>query len=419
MTSRDLADQKDLGDHTVSARPDVGGVVVREELVLLSASGRQVHRLNASARVIWEELCAGKLPEQLVSELSAHYNVEPQRIRRDVAHVIDELERGQLLERRGDAKPTLLDQERSASEGVEEPASPVSRNRHVIGPFVALDSVVTIEVAGASDDAEIRWLIERLERAVEPLIRHGRPIEIGRTSLVELQVGKSDLGWFVRSNHNGTSRYPTIESSYRGVLAEVNAGPIADLHRCVGFHAGGVEFPKGLVIFPGRSNSGKSTLVINLLERGHRYLTDEVVALDTATGEAQPFPKAICVDEGAQAIFTHFRDPLDTGPTWDVDPIRISDAPLAASAPPIAVVFSTFESGVTSELRRLPPVEAANRLLENAFDLANSGSAGATRLLRLAVDIPCFELRHGGQVEHLELLEAHFGSRSAVVSEPR
>ena len=65
------------------------------------------------------------------------------------------------------------------------------------------------------------------------------------------------------------------------------------------FHAGAVERDGRVVMVLGVSGKGKSTLTAALVQRGFRYLSDEIVAVDIATGEVRPYPKALDLHPGS------------------------------------------------------------------------------------------------------------------------
>jgi hypothetical protein len=55
-------------------------------------------------------------------------------------------------------------------------------------------------------------------------------------------------------------------------------------------HAGAVVTPRGAIALAGRTGAGKSSLVAELMRRGHRLLSDDVVAVDTAAEDVVAFP---------------------------------------------------------------------------------------------------------------------------------
>lgn len=67
--------------------------------------------------------------------------------------------------------------------------------------------------------------------------------------------------------------------------------------RRVFVHAGVVGFRGRAIVIPGRSHSGKSTLVGELIRRGATYYSDEYAVLD-ARGRVFPFAKPLSIREG-------------------------------------------------------------------------------------------------------------------------
>lgn len=57
-------------------------------------------------------------------------------------------------------------------------------------------------------------------------------------------------------------------------------------------HAGVVLMPGGLVLLPGASKAGKSTLVRALVTAGGRFFSDEYAVIDRA-GQVHPYPRAM------------------------------------------------------------------------------------------------------------------------------
>lgn len=58
-------------------------------------------------------------------------------------------------------------------------------------------------------------------------------------------------------------------------------------------HAGVVLMPAGLVVLPGPSKAGKSTLVRALVEAGGRFFSDEYAVIDRLDGRVHPYPRAL------------------------------------------------------------------------------------------------------------------------------
>lgn len=74
----------------------------------------------------------------------------------------------------------------------------------------------------------------------------------------------------------------------------------AIIHRLNGLwavHAGVVQWGKRVLLLPGRSHAGKSTLVAELLRRGATYFSDEYALIDR-DGRVLPYPRPLLVRNG-------------------------------------------------------------------------------------------------------------------------
>ena len=116
-------------------------------------------------------------------------------------------------------------------------------------------------------------------------------------------------------------------------------------------HAGVVGWQGGAIVIPGRTHSGKSSLVAALVAAGATYYSDEYAVLDDA-GLVHPFARPLGIRDA-------------TGRTRHVDPdslgAAIGDIPL----PVRLVVVAQYVSGAEWRPRRLSPGETVLALLEN------------------------------------------------------
>lgn len=77
--------------------------------------------------------------------------------------------------------------------------------------------------------------------------------------------------------------FDSVESQIRVTIGEYARSKVF-------LHAGVVGWKGKAIIIPGKSYSGKSTLVAELVKKGALYYSDEYAVLDT-DGKVQPFPK--------------------------------------------------------------------------------------------------------------------------------
>ncbi len=165
-------------------------------------------------------------------------------------------------------------------------------------------------------------------------------------------------------------------------------------------HTAAAEVDGRVVLLPAPMESGKTTLVTGLLDRGAAYLTDEAAAVAddlTVTG----YPKPLSIDAGARSVLAHHAPDLDEGlaayhaSQWQVQPASFTR--VVADGPLGVIVFPRYESGAATELRRLRPVEAVDHAVPCTF--APKGepvpTAKVRQLAGIATAVPCYALTSG------------------------
>lgn len=123
--------------------------------------------------------------------------------------------------------------------------------------------------------------------------------------------------------------------------------------RRVFVHAGVVGWRGRAIVIPGRSFSGKTTLVRALCDRGATYYSDEFAVFD-ARGRVHPFPTPLGIRDEGETRATK-RSPEELGASVGV-----------ARLPVGLVAVTSFKPGVRWRPRALPVGQAALALLENA-----------------------------------------------------
>jgi hypothetical protein len=126
-------------------------------------------------------------------------------------------------------------------------------------------------------------------------------------------------------------------------------------HRTDGFlliHAGSVAWRGLAVVIPGRSHSGKSTLVAALVRAGADYLSDEFAVLDRA-GMVHPYARKLSV-----------RRP--DGSTRLIDVTELGGQIITESSPLALVVSTRFEPGARWDPTPLSGSRALLPLIDNS-----------------------------------------------------
>jgi len=142
-------------------------------------------------------------------------------------------------------------------------------------------------------------------------------------------------------------------------------------------HAGVVGWNGKAVVMPGRSYSGKSTLVTALLRAGATYYSDEFAAVDRF-GRVYPYPRPIQLRNGDGS--THRIQPADV-------PAKVGRKGL-----PVELILLTHhQKGVVWRPREVSPAEGLLTLLTNTVS-AQRNPARALRTLKTMM-IPARRLK--------------------------
>lgn len=133
----------------------------------------------------------------------------------------------------------------------------------------------------------------------------------------------------------------TLESELRQTVAALARGPVF-------VHAGVVGWQGAAILVPGRSFSGKTSLVCELVRAGATYYSDEFAVLDER-GRVFPFAKRLSIREGA-SVRRCSAEAL--GGVRGVAPLMVR-----------AIVLTDYRAGARWRPRRLSPARALLSLL--------------------------------------------------------
>jgi hypothetical protein len=130
-------------------------------------------------------------------------------------------------------------------------------------------------------------------------------------------------------------------------------------------HAGAFELDGHLVLVPGRSHSGKSTLVATAVERGATYFSDEFAVID-ADGLVHPYTRAMSL-----------REPNGRRRHVTVDDLNGRSA--ATPMPPAVVLATQYDVDATWSPVRVTGSRSALPIIDNTV-LARSAPSDTTRM---------------------------------------
>ena len=396
---------------SVTIRPTTYWASLDGQTVLFSSEDRRLHALNRTAASVWSAMDNDQIVAEMVERIAPEYGAHRQDIEADVLAVLERFVESELCSVGAYPKSSRPGPTRRGCAGSASQLG--RRGAQRLGPYRALGVPVVVE----TDDA---LLSAALDRVLDPLrsadVDFLDDDDVARLQLVV--VTAVDGNWRISRNGRSIVTVSTRERALRTVVAECNSAPLRHIDDAVVFHAAGADLGRGVVLVPGVSNAGKSTLVTQLLQRGHAYVSDEAIAVDLDSLHARPYAKSICLEAGSHLLFPELAPRGVLGgadsTTWDVDPRMIGPGRISSGGSICALVFARFEAGATAALQPIEPFEVLQMLIANAFDFAHVGQAGFDALVRMADALPAYVLVHGGGTSHLDQLETLFGGRRAI-----
>ena len=191
------------------------------------------------------------------------------------------------------------------------------------------------------------------------------------------------------------ARTTDLAHAFAVLESEIRQSVAAGAERRTFVHAGVVGWRGRAIVVPGRSRSGKTTLVAELVKAGALYLSDEFAVLD-ARGRVHPFAKPLSI-RGPGGCDRHARSRRaeDLGGTCATRPLPVGLVVLAEHRPGATwrperltagqAVLEMLAHTVPARLRPEASLRALARVVSRATVLKGErGEAGdvATLLLR-------------------------------------
>jgi hypothetical protein len=151
------------------------------------------------------------------------------------------------------------------------------------------------------------------------------------------------------------------------------------------------------MVLPGPMGAGKSTLAWSLVQAGCSYLTDEVVALDPATGVIRPYPKYLSLG----AAFADLAPPVPAGMRTVVGDQQLVPArairadAVSGPARPSVVVLPRYEPGARTALEPLAAADAFPAVAQHVFHLDRDGDRVLATVAAMVEGASCYRLVSG------------------------
>lgn len=351
--------------------------------------GATLHRLDAMGSLVWEcfdgETDIGDLGRLLAEEFGAAVS----RVQSDVAALCAELLDEGLL----DGGPAPASDPPPVIRPGQPPGAPLDRDMelpYATGRFVALHHDFGIR----TDDAR---LASYFDRTLRSFAATGSP---ARWYTV-LTSGEPGEQYRIYLDGDGLLAARDADLVARFLLWHVNHEVIHGSPAHLLVHAAGATIEGQAIVLPGQMNAGKTTLVGGLVLDGLGFLTDELVALNIATGLVDPYPRPLNIESGSWEALARLRpgdrDEEDPFPrlVWHVDATAIRPDAVAGSAPIGWIIAPRFEAGSPPRLQPLSRSEAAQMLHRHAFNKHQVASAGTRALVDAVGRARCARLVSG------------------------
>ncbi len=193
------------------------------------------------------------------------------------------------------------------------------------------------------------------------------------------------------------------------------------------FHAATLVRDRRAVIIAGNSGAGKSTLAAGLLARGWHYATDELTLVDPDTLRVHPYPKPICIKQGAFDVVRRDGLPLWApgrfvkalkGEVGYINPHDVGPGALADVSTIDAVVFPKYTGRRTPDIGVVSPGRAAVGLLGCMLNRNAYGDRAVRLVGRIVRASVCLRLESGELGAACALLDHALRPRRSTCSLP-
>lgn len=248
-----------------------------------------------------------------------------------------------------------------------------------------------------SDRAVLKGLLERLppgwKTSVLPVVSRLYSLVAGgdgsRPGVRRFSILYGDAARLARARELEQA-LDALESDVQLYVAEMSP-------RRVFVHAGAVGWRGRAIVIPGRSLSGKTSLVAALVRAGATYYADEYAVLD-AHGRVHPFPRRLGIREDG---------PTQKATRYAVEAIGGKSG--AAPLPVGLVILSTYRSGARWRPRRLSAGRAALDLLAHTVSIRRQPEAALATMQRVVVGAPVLKGVRGEAEEAVDFIVKTLG----------
>ena len=383
----------------VRPSPKPGLVVqpVDGEVVIYDPEADALHHLEPTASTVWALLNGERSVRSVAADVADIYHVPEAAIRSDVHELIDVLHhRGLLAGSVGvrtstGRRPVYIPPDKSDLGGQQLPAVP-----YLTRAFRGLE----YSFAVATNQPGVR---DYLDEILADLSDDdcGDPIRYELIALAEDQYA-------VRCEDDLVVETGRLDRALSVLLWHINAEVVRRTStRHLAVHAAAATRNGMTVLLPAAPESGKTTTVAGLVANaGFGYLTDEAVAIDTATLIPWPYAKPLSVNRGSWDVLAHLRPSHHSVVTgqWQVPASAIRPDAVASAAPIRFVVEPAYDRSADTRLEQISMAAMLVRLADSTFSFHESPQRNLAVLARVLEQAECYRLLISDLDDGVELI---------------
>jgi hypothetical protein len=385
----------------LDARPaPKAGLVVQPvdgETVIYNPEADALHHLEPTAAAVWTLLDGDRSVRVIAADLADRYGAAEESVRRDVLDLAELMHgRGLLVGSAGVPASTGRRAPNGPTGEFDLGDSPLPPSRYVTRVFRGLEH--SFEVA--TNDVAVRNFLDQI--FVD--LGDGGRSDRARYELVVL----AEARYLVRYQDRVVVVTGRLDRALSVLLWHINAEVVRrSTARHLVVHAAAAAREGMTVLLPAAPESGKTTTVAGLVAgAGFGYVTDEAVAIDTATLVPRPYQKPLSVDRGSWEVLASLRPPHDGVVTgqWQVPASAIRADALASAAPIRFVVEPAYDRSAATRLEPVSRAAMLVRLSDSTFNFQEAPGRNLAVLARVLERAECYRLPIGDLHEGVELI---------------
>jgi hypothetical protein len=181
-------------------------------------------------------------------------------------------------------------------------------------------------------------------------------------------------------------------------------------------HAGAVARKDMVVLLPGASRSGKSTLTTALVARGYELISDELASVEVDSGRLETVRMPISLrDDVLDVLHLGNGRAAVRGPSRShrVAPSEVGGRYARAGGVPCLVVAPRYRHGTSAALEHLRPASAVVMLMDVSCSRRRFGARGLDLVIDLVRRLPCYRLTYSDARDAARVIDGLFDEGDA------